>query len=388
MISKRKREMELYLHIPFCVRKCDYCDFLSFPTGMEEKEQYVQELIKEIRSWKDRGGVSVSSVFIGGGTPSILKAEQIGRIMQTIKEAYDLEEDAEITMEANPGTLDSEKLAVCKEAGINRLSIGLQSAQNEELKLLGRIHTWEEFLESFSLARKAGFSNINVDLMSALPGQKEDTWEDTLQKVLALKPEHISAYGLIVEEGTPFFSRYGADLKRQEAGEDCLILPSEEAERRMYQRTKELLGQYGYERYEISNYAKQGKACRHNMGYWERKEYKGFGLGAASLLQEIRYANNSSLKEYLNGHWTLEEAEVLGKKEQMEEQMFLGLRMMRGVSEAAFAKKYGISVDGVYGDVLKKMCGQELLCREDGWIRLTEKGIDISNYVLSHFLLD
>lgn len=380
--------MELYLHIPFCVRKCDYCDFLSFPTGVEEKEQYVQELIKEIRSWKDRGDVSVSSVFIGGGTPSILKAEQIGRIMQAIKEEYDLEEDAEITMEANPGTLDSEKLAVCKEAGINRLSIGLQSAQNEELKLLGRIHTWEEFLESFSLARRVGFSNINVDLMSALPGQKEDTWEDTLQKVLALKPEHISAYGLIVEEGTPFFSRYVEDLKRQEAGEDCLILPSEEAERRMYQRTKEMLGQCGYERYEISNYAKQGKACRHNMGYWDRKEYKGFGLGAASLLKEIRYVNNSSLNEYLNGHWTLEEAEALGKKEQMEEQMFLGLRMMRGVSEAAFAKKYGISVDAVYGDVLKKMCGQELLWRKDGWIRLTEKGIDISNYVLSHFLLD
>lgn len=380
--------MELYIHIPFCVRKCEYCDFLSFAAGKEQQGEYVKELITEIRSWKDRGDVSVSSVFIGGGTPSILEGSQIFEIIKAVREEYVLTEDAEITLEANPGTLNKEKLEWYRKAGINRLSLGLQSARNTELKMLGRIHTWEEFLESFHLAREAGFMNLNVDLMSALPGQSTAAWEDTLKKVIELEPEHISAYGLIVEEGTPFYDQYAGELKKQEAGEKCQYLPSEEEERCMYQKTVEILKQYGYERYEISNYAKAGKECRHNCGYWLRKEYKGFGLGAASLIKNQRYSNTRDMKIYLTGKWQEEIIEELSLENQMEETMFLGLRMMKGVSRKNFETCYGVPVEEIYGQVLRKMYDAGLLLEENGWIKLTEKGIDISNYVFADFLLD
>ena len=283
----KKKELEIYIHIPFCVRKCAYCDFLSGPAAPEEQKAYVQALIKEIRAAACyRSRYEVTTIFFGGGTPSLLAGEQLDEIMRTIKESFPIREDAEITMEMNPGTANREKLKAYRQAGINRLSIGLQSANNQELKILGRIHTFETFLETYQMAREEGFDNINVDLMSALPGQTETSYEETVQKVLTLAPEHISSYSLIIEEGTPFFEWYG----KGETG-NMPELPDEDTERCMYRRTKELLEEAGYYRYEVSNYALPGKECRHNIGYWERKDYLGFGIGAASLLEENRFSN-------------------------------------------------------------------------------------------------
>lgn len=383
-----KRELELYIHIPFCVKKCAYCDFLSFPAGKEQQAAYVKSLKKEIRDWKDRGDGTVSSVFIGGGTPSILEEEQILDIMEEVRAGYVLANDAEITLEANPGTLDDRKLRAYQKAGINRLSLGLQSAHNDELGNLGRIHTWEEFLDSFYRARENGFCNINVDLMSALPGQTLERWKDTLVQVAELRPEHVSAYSLIIEEGTPFYDRYGEDEKRREAGGECRHLPGEELERKMYEQTEFILSESGYHRYEISNYALPGKECRHNCGYWTRKEYRGFGLGAASLIGETRFSNVRDLNAYLEEPGLRQEEQMLTAGEQMEETMFLGLRLLCGVNKRSFLEKFGISMEQVYGSVLKKMKDQGLLEESEEKVWLTGRGLDLGNYVFSHFLLD
>ncbi len=336
---------EIYIHIPFCKRKCAYCDFLSFPGSESQQRDYVNALLAEIQTEPEGG--SVSAIFFGGGTPSLLDATEIQRIMEVLKEKYDLTEDAEITIEANPGTLDREKLEIYRKAGINRLSLGLQSAHNQELQTLGRIHTWEEFLESFQLAREAGFSNINVDLMSALPGQSPDDWRDTLKKVADLNPEHISAYSLIIEEGTPFYDKYEQEEEQREAGNSCKLLPTEEEERQMYYDTEKLLQAAGYHRYEISNYAKAGRECRHNCGYWRRVDYRGFGLGAASLIREVRFTNTRSLEEYLNRDFLRREEEILTTQAQMEEFMFLGLRLCIGISIKEFEKKFQCSFEEV-----------------------------------------
>ncbi|MGN0169609.1 MAG: radical SAM family heme chaperone HemW [Lachnospiraceae bacterium] len=401
-----KKEAEIYIHIPFCVRKCDYCDFLSAPAGEEVREQYVQYLISEIKKspWV-ADHVSVPTVFIGGGTPSILMSHQISQIMEAVGETFYLQKDAEITIEANPGTLTEEKLKAYRSAGINRISMGLQSAQNEELQKLGRIHTYEEFLRSFDLARKAGFDNLNVDLMSALPGQRFSTWQDTLEKVCALGPEHVSAYSLIIEEGTPFAQRYMKDEILREKGEEPQELPSEEEERRMYEYTGEYLAAKGYHRYEISNYAKEGRECKHNIGYWTRCNYMGFGLGAASLYDNIRYRNGPDLVSYMTG-WEEQEAECLSTRAQeteslsvraqeteclsvraqMEEYMFLGLRLIKGVSKRKFKENFRKSMDEIYGEVIAKLKAEKLLQEEGDRIRLTDRGIDVSNYVLAQFL--
>ncbi|MDY3919767.1 MAG: radical SAM family heme chaperone HemW [Candidatus Limivivens sp.] len=380
-------KLELYVHIPFCVRKCAYCDFLSFAAKPAEKEQYVQVLIREIQSWKGKESRNVSSVFFGGGTPSILLPGQIEEILEEIGKCFFLEKGAEITLECNPGTLTEEKLSVYRRAGVNRLSIGLQSADNRELKLLGRIHTWEDFQESFRLARQAGFSNLNIDLISALPGQTPQSWRSTLEKVLMLEPEHISAYSLIVEEGTPFYQAYGEDARRRDEGKKTRWLPSEEEERQMYEDTEVLLSQAGYQRYEISNYARSGFACRHNIGYWEREDYLGFGLGASSLYHNIRFKNTDSMEAYLEGEFEKTQIQELTVEEQMEEAMFLGLRMMQGVSLEKFQRTFGQSCESVYGEVLRKLEKQGLLKRQDGRAALTEKGIDVSNYCMAEFLL-
>ena len=267
----------------------------------------------------------------------------------------------------NPGTVDKEKLRTYREVGINRLSIGLQSALDEELKKLGRIHTFEEFLDTYKLAREEGFHNINIDLMSAIPGQTVESYEHTLRTVAEIKPEHISAYSLIIEEGTPFYERYGQGEHQEE-------LPGEEDERRMYKMTKEILAQYGYERYEISNYAKKGYACQHNLGYWERAEYLGIGRGASSLMDNQRWIQG-------------EEKEEIDRQGQMEEFMFLGLRKMEGVSYAVFEKAFGCTIESVYHEVIQRMKEMGLMEDADGYLRLTERGIDLSNYVMSEFLL-
>lgn len=374
---KMRRDLELYIHIPFCVKKCAYCDFLSGPADEETMEYYVRALIREIESIESMKEMyRVVTVFVGGGTPSVLGGEQIERIFAALREKFAMESVREVTIEANPGTVTREKLKSYRSAGINRISFGLQSANNGELKQLGRIHTYEEFLESYMLAREEGFDNINIDLISAIPNQTVESWKSTVDRILKLQPEHISAYSLIVEEGTPFEKMYGEDGNRKEE------LPSEEEERLIYQKTKKWLQEAGYERYEISNYAKKGYACRHNLGYWERKEYLGLGLGASSLIGNVRFQNTEEMKTYLKYSDDVrkrkQNEEVLTKEEELEEIIFLGLRKKDGISKK--------EVDFFCGEQIEKMICQGFLEEKDGNIRLTERGIDISNYVFAEIL--
>ena len=379
--------LELYIHIPFCVRKCYYCDFLSGVSDENRREEYVKALLTEIRLCAGEcEQYTVTSIFIGGGTPSLMQGARIERILEEIRRGYVLDKGVEITIEMNPGTVDEEKLAAYKRAGINRLSIGLQSAENEELKKIGRIHTWEQFLHTWQLVRNMGFQNVNVDIMSALPGQSVAGYERTLQRVLSLPdpPEHISAYSLIVEEGTDFY-------RWQEEGK--LDLPGEDADRQMYHLTKKLLAEKGYERYEISNYAKPGFACTHNCGYWKRAEYLGLGLGAASLLENVRFHNTESLEKYLaNPCGCREDVHVLTDGEQIEETLFLGLRLTMGISAKEFVGCFSRTLDEIYGDVIEKNIQNGLLRwteqGEDRWLSLTERGLDVSNYVMAQFLLE
>lgn len=378
-----KKEMELYLHIPFCARKCAYCDFLSFSQGEDVQKRYVDRLIEEIEiagaGFRD---TVVTSVFVGGGTPSILKAGEMVRIFDALHRSFSIEETAEISMEANPGTVTEEKLLSYRKAGINRLSFGLQSADNNELAALGRIHTYEEFLESFQMARACGFTNINVDLMSALPGQTVESWLDTLKKTAALEPEHISAYSLIIEEGTPFYEMYG-----EERGEG--ILPDEDSEREMYYKTKAVLREHGYERYEISNYAKTGKECRHNIGYWTGVPYLGLGLGASSYIDGRRFRNTDDLNDYLNGGGGVPCDEmVLSETDMQEEYFFVGLRMVRGVSLRKFEELFGVSAKEVYPGLLERLVREGAAKIHGDWFCLTEYGMDVSNYVMAEFLQD
>ena len=380
-----QKELELYIHIPFCVKKCSYCDFLSAPATEQTKEAYMAALFAEIggraKDYKDR---IVTSVFIGGGTPSLLSGDSIRQLMEHIREGFSLAPDAEITMEVNPGTVTAEKLTAFYEAGINRLSIGMQSAQEQELKILGRIHDFDGFCQVYREAVEAGFTNINVDVMSGLPGQTLASYKDTLEKVLRLEPmpQHISAYSLIVEEGTPFAAM-------ADRGE--LPLPEEDTERAMYEETIEVLAGYGFHRYEISNYALDGYECRHNVGYWVRRDYLGFGIGAASLIDNVRFQNGRDLNAYLAHPLACrEEQQSLTTQEQMEETMFLGLRLIRGVSYPEFARCYGQTLEEVYGEVIARNVADGLLTvREDETGRrliLTGRGLDVSNYVMAQFL--
>lgn len=379
-----KKELELYLHIPFCVSKCKYCDFLSAPSGEEQRQIYVERLCRRIRYWSDvihNYGYEIVSIFVGGGTPSILTEAQITQVFEAVHESFPIREDAEITLEMNPGTDVKDKFPVYRKLGINRLSMGLQSADNKELKCLGRIHTYEDFRQVYQWAREAGFTNINVDLMSAIPGQTLESYEDTLRKVADLEPEHISAYSLIIEEGTPFYERYGEGRHAEE-------LPDEDIERQMYVRTGEILEDYGYHRYEISNYAKDGYECRHNLGYWDRKEYLGLGAGASSLMDHIRWKEPDHIGPSTG--LVLEEREDftrLRRKDEMEEFMFLGLRKINGVSEYDFYKSFRVSMDEIYKESIENLIKEGLLVREEDRIRLTDRGIDLSNYALSQFLL-
>ena len=379
MKNNRRIPLELYVHIPFCVRKCQYCDFLSGPSDEETKDRYIEALLKEIRAAEHTEDYEIVSVFIGGGTPSALKAEAIASIMRTLQEQFFFCEDAEVTIEANPGTVDLEKLTIYRNVGINRLSLGLQSTDAEELKLLGRIHSYEEFLKSYEWAREAGFSNINIDLMFAIPGQTGEAWRQHLYQVAELNPEHISAYSLIIEEGTPF-------------AEQNLDLPDEDTEYQMYEDTAEILERYGYRQYEISNYAKQGYMCRHNAGYWQRREYLGFGLGASSLYRGMRFSNTRRMQEYLkesrNPDQIRKDVTVLLRNERIEEFMFLGLRMTEGISEKKFEENFDVRLMDVYGDILQKYEETGFMEHIETKWRLTRKGIHVSNHILADFLLD
>ena len=388
-----KKELELYVHIPFCVRKCAYCDFLSAPADTQERTLYIDALTEEIRARKnDFNAYRVSTIFLGGGTPSILEGDDSARIFRALQENFDISDDAEITMEVNPGTVTEEKAASWRKSGVNRLSIGLQSADDRELKMLGRIHTYREFLDTWKIVREAGFENVNVDLISAIPGQNLRSWSETLRKVADLGPEHISAYSLIIEEGTPFYERYGDGSGEDEnKGNHLPPLPDEDTEREMYKATEKILAEYGYHRYEISNYSKTGYECRHNLGYWERKEYLGLGLGASSLISECRFHNTADMESYLRfyenaGTGICEDIEHLSVEDQMEEFMFLGLRKTDGVSVDDFRKAFGKEIREVYGEQMRKLEEQRLIEYSGNRVRLTERGTDISNYVFSEFM--
>lgn len=379
-----KQDLEIYIHIPFCKRKCEYCDFLSFP---RYNKAYIPALMKEIESakleGKEAGDYKVKTIFIGGGTPSILKEEDIESLLEGVYKRFDVEKEAEITIETNPGTLTKEKLTGYRRAGINRISMGLQSGNNEELKELGRIHTYEEFLSNYRLAREIGFTNINVDLMSAIPKQTKGSWKETLYKIVNLNPEHISAYSLIIEEGTGFYDKLHNQL---------LELPTEEEERRMYYDTKKILEKAGYHRYEISNYSKKGFECKHNVGYWQRLDYIGFGLGASSFMNNRRFTNEADIKQYLQktekgGAQLHQNVQELTEAEAMEEFMFLGLRLTQGVSRKEFAKEFQREYEEVYGGCNMKLLRQGLLNNEKNRIYLTDKGLDLSNQVMAEFLL-
>ena len=374
-----KNSLSLYVHIPFCVKKCLYCDFLSFPLETQAKnvENYVNQLCREIEfknSQYSGEKYRVVSVFFGGGTPSSIDACYIEKILCKLKSVFSFNKDAEITIEVNPGTVDEDKLTTYYKAGINRLSFGLQSACNEELKTLGRIHNYETFEKNFALARNVGFTNINVDLMSAIPNQTVTSWEWNLNQIIQLNPEHISAYSLIVEEGTPF---YDMELK----------LPSEEDERAMYAMTANMLLKAGYVQYEISNYGKSGFECKHNIVYWKRGDYLGFGLSAASLVGNLRVSNVTNMEDYLLGQYEdTETKELLSLREEMGEAMFLGLRMTEGVSEEAFVKRYGISMGDQYPGVIEKYVKQGLLERRNGHVFLTKGGMNLANVVMCEFV--
>lgn len=403
--------MELYIHIPFCMKKCSYCDFLSFSADEQTQYSYVQALLRELvfygSKYKER---VISTIYIGGGTPSWLREEYMEAIMMQVRSSFSVAEDAEITIECNPGTITSQKFEVYKKIGINRLSIGLQSAHNEELKILGRVHNYEQFLKTFDMARKHGFNNINVDLMSSLPGQTPEIFLDSLHQVVRLKPEHISAYSLIIEKGTPFYELYRFDAVKQEAGMQTESLPTEEEEYQTTKLTQQYLQSEGYVWYETSNFAKKGKECRHNIGYWKRKDYLGVGLGAASLIDNIRYSNIRDIYDYLKEteqiydgifenpleDGTVEavpatnlhvSAEAISRNAQMEEFMFLGLRMTEGIYRQDFFDAFGMQIEAVYGDVLSHLQEEALLEKKEGRVYLTDKGLDLSNYVMVQFLM-
>lgn len=414
-----KIPLSLYLHIPFCVRKCFYCDFLSGTASEEEKQRYLKALHTELKLEAPKyAEYRVETVFFGGGTPSLVSPDGLADILDTVRKSYDVSKEAEITIEVNPGTVDEGKLISYRQMGINRLSIGLQSAIDKELACLGRIHKAADFFKTYEYAVKTGFNNINVDLMSAIPLQTEKSYRETLRQVLSLKPQpsHISAYSLIIEEGTPFY-------------DNTPELPDEETDRKLYKITNDILKENGYHRYEISNYAKKGCECRHNQVYWKRGDYAGFGIGAASLVNNVRFSNCRDKERYVS-YWDerkrqeeqitqktegngkvrqkgkmpkdgispvleeiKEDIQLLSIEEQMEEYMFLGLRLTEGIDTEAFQKTFGKDIESVYPKLSDKLEEKGLLCSErDAFgqrvrIYLSELGLDVSNQVMAEFLL-
>lgn len=453
---KNKNELGIYIHIPFCVHKCIYCDFLSSPADVHTRKQYVRALINEIyltregkcankliknvlqgdnTSYEDMeeqavNGLTsdyalydtvcmadyektimqedisgcvddiksenwhiVTSIFIGGGTPSAIDAEDISDILDAVRNNYNVSDKAEITIECNPGTMDKKKAAIYRKAGINRISFGLQSTDNNELRMLGRIHTYEQFMESYKIAREAGFDNINIDLMSALPGQTMESFKAVLEKALSLGAEHISVYSLIVEEGT----RLSDNI------DSFPPIPSDDEDRQMYYMTKEMLSSYGYEQYEISNYAQKGYECKHNLKYWERCDYLGFGIGAASLYSGRRYTNISDIGRYMDVLAEITNAldksyvnellqirtdmEELSKEDEMSEYMFLGLRKTKGIDITDFKEEFGTDIKDIFGEAIEDNIARGLLIHDGNGLYLSKRGIDISNTVMSDFIL-
>ena len=381
--------MELYLHLPFCRSKCRYCDFASYPGREDEMARYCQCLMRELAGFSPVGQ-PLETIFIGGGTPSLVPPRLLAPVLQAVASHFRIQPGAEFTCEANPGTLTPDFLAMLREAGCNRLSLGAQAAQPALLKTLGRIHTWAEVEASVGLARETGFDNLSLDLMFGLPGQTLAQWEETLSRALALAPRHLSCYGLIVEEGTPFFSlsQHGR-----------LLLPDEETERAMYDRALHLLAQAGLQPYELSNFAQPGYECRHNLGYWRQTPYLGLGAAAHSLLPcaraqgaYLRRGNTPSLDAYMAGveagRPVYSEHTFVSPEEAQFETLMLGLRTLEGVSEKAFEKRHGVPLAGRFGPALSRLERQGLLRHENGAWRLSRRGMDVQNAVLVSLMPD
>ena len=380
-----KTELGIYLHIPFCKKKCDYCDFISFPysQAIELVEKYIETMEAEIDSY-DLTSYNVTTIYMGGGTPSILPSKEIEKLLNKIKTKLEENknetkwEDIEITIEVNPGTVDKNKLETYKKSGVNRLSIGLQTTNNKLLKQIGRIHTYEEFLNTYQMAKEIGFQNCNVDLMLGLPNQTIQDLKQSLEKILELNPNHISVYSLIVEEGTPI-------ERKLQKGE--LELPDEDTERQMYWYVKNTLELNGYEHYEISNFAKKGKQSKHNLNCWHQKEYIGIGLAASSYLDQVRYSNVEELKKYIESQ--AKEKNIMEKqtiKDAKKEYMLLGLRLIKGVNITAFKQKYNENPIFLYRKELEKLVIEQLIVVDGNWIRLTNKGLDLANLVWEEFI--
>ncbi|ELC8386279.1 TPA: radical SAM family heme chaperone HemW [Clostridium perfringens] len=375
-------KISLYIHIPFCAQKCLYCDFPSFARKDHLRKAYIEALNKEIISLREKhNNLEINTIFIGGGTPSVLEADELECLLKEVAK-LNMAKYIEYSMECNPGNLTEEKLEVMKKYGVNRISMGLQAKQDNLLKGLGRIHNYKTFKENFLLAKKVGFNNINVDLMFGLPNQRLNEWEETLREIISLEPAHISAYSLIIEEGTAFYNLYENDK---------LKLPTEEEERKMYHLAKKILEENGFNQYEISNYAKERKECRHNLAYWNMDNWIGVGSAAASYINGKRIKNISSVEEYINSINEKGEAveEIINnsKNDNMEEFMFMGLRKINGIDENEFKKRFSMNINDVYGEILNKYIDEGLLIRESGRIFLSEKGIEISNVIMADFLL-
>ncbi|WP_322020169.1 radical SAM family heme chaperone HemW [Clostridium butyricum] len=374
------KEMSLYIHIPFCKQKCLYCDFPSYAGKESLINEYIRALNEEIL--RKCSKYKIASIFVGGGTPSYLNEINLESLLKTIN-LLDFKDDFEFTIECNPGTLNEEKLVLMKNYNVNRISMGLQTTNDNLLKEIGRIHSFEDFKKNYNQARKAGFGNINVDLMFGLPNQHMKDWKASLKDVMSLEPDHISAYSLIIEEGTCFYNLYNNDK---------LNIPNEEEERSMYLFTKGFLEDYGYNQYEISNYAKVNKECFHNKVYWKCNEYLGLGVSASSFVAEKRFKNIDDIKIYIekinNNEDVTEEIHVNNINDDMEEFMFMGLRMIEGINLKTFKKRFGKDVFDIYDEVIKNNIKKGLLVVDSEKLYLSEKGIELSNYVMSDFILN
>lgn len=376
------KKLGLYIHIPFCKKKCDYCDFISFSNKTDLIEQYINSLNKEIKKCRiNKDEYEVKTIYFGGGTPSVIDSSYIIEIIKTLREKFNISENAEVTIEINPGTVDEQKLKDYYNAGINRISFGLQSTKSELLKLVGRIHSYSSFLDAYNLARKVGFKNINVDLMIGLPVQTLEDIQKDLERIIDLKPEHISVYSLIVEEGTIIEEK----IKNKE-----LYLPSEELERKMYWKVKEKLEKNGYIHYEISNFAKKGFESKHNLSCWNQEKYIGFGVAAHSYINNTRYSNTDNLENYIVGaddpvrQQTTHEIQT--EEDKMKEYMLLGLRKIEGVKISEFKNKFVHNPIYLYRENLSKLVTQDLIEIDIDNIKLTNKGIDLANLVWEEFV--
>ena len=367
----------IYVHIPFCKSKCAYCDFVSFGGALSKyEEQYVNSLISEIWEHRSADKIAVNSIFFGGGTPSLISAASFEKIVSALRGSFEILPETEFTVEANPKTLTEEKLKTYKRCGVNRISLGLQSVHENELKILGRIHNFDEFLESYNLCLKAGITNINVDLMYAIPEQTQESFRATLEKIISLSPAHISAYGLILEEGTRLYEK-----------RESLNFPTEDEECEMYYMAADMLRKAGYSHYEISNYAKPGRECRHNLKYWQHKEYIGLGLAAHSYYKGARLANPVDFREYFSPERrNYVQTEEIDRESSAYEYAMMHLRLSDGFSLAEYEKKFAKSFTSGKEAYIDGLAEGGYVKKEDGRLFLTEKGFYVSNTILSELL--